>query len=139
MYSIKVYEETQVVFPNNNVQFCLIIQKFRILYSLGFIIWPWLYYFVEYNQSKKYEDISKVKLLFAFNSCFFPFPTPFYDTFNCSDFQEVIVACSKFRWTFFGVITLLSKIFSAVCRSLYFITLWLEYEKKYFCFFILHL
>ena len=44
----------------------------RILYSLGFMIWPWLYYVVEFWHSRMYRDMSRVgtheRLLFPFSS-----------------------------------------------------------------------
>ena len=37
----------------------------RFLYSLGFIIWPWVYYFMEFLQSDDFKNMHKVCVFFS--------------------------------------------------------------------------
>ena len=63
---LKFANRPRYIFENNILS---ILTSVRFFYSLGFVVWPWIFYCIEYMQSKMFRELTKVTYQ-AWSTCF---------------------------------------------------------------------
>ena len=54
---LKFANRPRYIFENDIL---IILEYVRFFYSLGFVVWPWIFYCIEYMQSKMFRKLTKV-------------------------------------------------------------------------------